>query len=85
LLLTDLAPAGGDAAWYGLRSWGEQGCKCFKRGGWQWQQTQMCAPDRAARLWLALAVATLWMISVGGALEAGPPPDAAELPALQPL
>jgi hypothetical protein len=84
-LLTDLAPEGGAAAWYGLRSWCEQGFKCFKRGGWQWQQTQMSAPDRAARLWLALAVATLWMISVGGALEACPSSDAAELPALQPL
>jgi hypothetical protein len=45
----------------------------------------MNAPDRAARLWLALAVATLWMVRVGGALEVGQLPDAAELPALQPL
>lgn len=35
-LLTDLAPEGSDAAWYGLRGWCEQGFKCFKRGGWQW-------------------------------------------------
>jgi hypothetical protein len=84
-LLTDLAPEGGAAAWYGLRSWCEQGFTCCKRGGWPWQQTQRSAPERAARLWLALAVATLWMISVGGALEACPSPDAAELPALQPL
>ena len=67
------------------RGWCEQGFKCFKRGGWQWQYTQMSAPDRAARLWLALAVATLWMVSVGGALEVSPPSDAAALPALQPL
>src|SRR5437867_3258282 len=26
----------------------------------------MSAPDRAARLWLAVAVATLWLLSVGG-------------------
>ena len=32
----------------------------------------MSAPERVARLWLALAVATLWMVSVGGALESGP-------------
>ena len=32
----------------------------------------MSAPERAARLWLALAVATLWMVSVGGALEVEP-------------
>jgi hypothetical protein len=36
-LLTDLAPAGCEAAWYGLRGWCEQGFKCCKRGGWQWQ------------------------------------------------
>ena len=68
-LLTALEPEGCDAAWYSLRSWCEQGFKCFKRGGWQWQYTHMHAPERAARLWLALAVATLWMVSVGGALE----------------
>lgn len=84
-LLTDLEPEGCEAAWYGLRGWCEQGFKCFKRGGWQWQHTQMSAPDRAARLWLALAVATLWMMSVGGALEDGPGLEATELPDLRPL
>jgi hypothetical protein len=84
-LLTDLAPEGCDAAWYGLRSWCEQGFKCFKRGGWQWQYTQMSAPDRAARLWLALAVATLWMVSVGSAVEGEPPAMGRELPDLRPL
>ena len=29
----------------------------------------MTQPDRAARLWLAVAVATLWLLSVGGAAE----------------
>lgn len=45
----------------------------------------MSAPERAARLWLALAVATLWMVSVGGALEVDGPADAAELPELRSL
>jgi hypothetical protein len=84
-LLTDLAPEGCDATWYGLRSWCEQGFKCFKRGGWQWQYTQMHAPGRAARLWLAVAVATLWMVSVGGALEVGALPEALDLPDLHAL
>jgi hypothetical protein len=84
-LLTDLQPEGCEAAWYGLRGWCEQGFKCFKRGGWQWQYTQMTAPDRAARLWLALAVATLWMMSVGSALEVGPQPEGTEVPDLRPL
>lgn len=70
LLLTDLAPAGADAGWYGLRQWIEQGFKTTKRGGWQWQQTKMTDPDRAERLWLAIAVATLWLLAVGGEAEA---------------
>lgn len=69
LLLTDLAPASGQACWYGLRAWIEQGFKLTKRGGWQWQRTRMTDPDRAARLWLAVAVATLWLVRVGGMAE----------------
>jgi hypothetical protein len=84
-LLTDLAPDGCDAAWDGLRGWCEQGFKGFKRGGWPWQYTQMTAPDRAARLWLAVAVATLWMVSVGGALEVAPQPEGTDLPDLRPV
>jgi hypothetical protein len=69
LLLTDLAPSAGEACWYGLRAWIEQGFKMTKRGGWQWQRTRMSDPQRAARLWLAVAVATLWLLSVGGMAE----------------
>jgi len=69
LLLTDLAPSAGEACWYGLRAWIEQGFKITKRGGWQWQRTRMTDPQRAARLWLAVAVATLWLLSVGGLAE----------------
>jgi len=70
LILSDLAPEQGDASWYGLRSWIEQGFKDSKRGGWQWQHTRMEEPQRAERLWLALAVATLWLLRVGGSAEA---------------
>jgi hypothetical protein len=69
LLLTDLAPSAGEACWYGLRAWVEHGFKVTKRGGWQWQRTRMTDPQRAARLWLAVAVATLWVLSVGGMAE----------------
>jgi hypothetical protein len=69
LLLTDLPPSAGEACWYGLRAWIEQGFKMTKRGGWQWQRTRMSDPQRAARLWLAVAVATLWLLSVGGMAE----------------
>ncbi len=84
-VLTDLPPAGCDAQWYGLRSWCEQAFKCTKRGGWQWQQTQMREPERVARLWLAMAVATLWMITLGSDLELGPSDQQAALPDLRVL
>ena len=82
-VLTDLSPNCCDAQWYGLRSWCEQAFKCTKRGGWQWQQTQMSDPARVARLWLAMAVATLWMITLGSDLEVGPSAELPELPDLR--
>ena len=68
-MLTDLAPRAGAACWSGLRAWIAQGFKITKRGGWQWQRTRMTDPQRAARLWLAVAVATVWLLSVGGLAE----------------
>jgi hypothetical protein len=68
-VLTDLAPSAGEACWYGVRAWIEQGFKITQRGGWQWQRTRRSDPHRAARLWLAVAVATLWVLSVGGLAE----------------
>src|SRR5215211_1697357 len=73
LILTDLPPEVCDVAWYGLRTWIEQSFKLIKRAGWQWQRTRMTDPDRAARLWLAVAVATLWLVSVGGEADASLP------------
>lgn len=65
LVVTDLPPEAADVCWYGLRCWIEQGFKRIKRGGWQWQYTRMKDPARAERLWLAVAVATWWLLSVG--------------------
>ena len=73
-VLTDLGPDQSDGLWYGMRAWIEQGFKLLKHGGWQWQMTRMTDPDRASRLWLVLAVATRYILAVGG--EA----DAAEMP-----
>jgi hypothetical protein len=82
LIVTDLPPEVADVAWYGLRSWIEGGFKDLKRGGWQWQHTRMSDPERAARLWLVMAVATLWVVNVGGYAEADLPACALpELPA----
>ncbi len=69
LLLSDLALPQGEAPWYILRGWIEQGFKDSKRGGWQWQHTRMQDPQRAQRLWLAIAVTTLWLLRVGGSAE----------------
>jgi hypothetical protein len=69
LILTDLPPEASDACWYGLRAWIEQGFKITKRAGWQWHRTRRRAPERAARRWLAVAVATLWLLRVGGVAE----------------
>src|SRR5215467_2075404 len=85
LILTDLPPEASTACWYGLRAWIEQGFKITKRAGWQWQRTRMTMPERAARLWLAVAVATLWLVSVGGeADETIPPSTVPDVTALVP-
>ena len=88
LILTDLPPEASTACWDGLRAWSEPGFKMTKRAGWQWQRTHMTQPDRAARLWLAVAVATLWLLSVGGEAEetipVSPVPDVTALLPMQP-
>lgn len=70
LIVTDLAPEAANGVWYRMRGWIEQGFKRIKRGGWHWEQTKMTDPARIARLWLVIAVATLWVVSVGGAADA---------------
>ena len=44
----------------------------IKSGGWQWHRTRMTDPDRAERLWVAVSVATLWLVEVGGLAELEP-------------
>jgi hypothetical protein len=73
VILTDVPPEASDACWYGLRAWIAQGFKGTQRAGWQWQRTRMTEPQRAARLWLAVAVATWWLLSVGGMADAALP------------
>jgi hypothetical protein len=85
-ILTDLLPDQARIAWYGMRAWIECGFRHTKRAGWQWNQTRMTDPDRAARHWLALAVATLWVVSVGGEIDARLPASTLDpLPPVQPL
>jgi hypothetical protein len=68
-ILTDLPTEACNACWYGMRAWIEQGFRTIKRGGLQWNQTRMTDPGRAQRLWLAMSVSTIWLVSVGSADE----------------
>ena len=72
LVLTDLLASQADPCWYALRSWIEQSFKVIKSGGWNWQRTRMTEADRAERLWVVVAVATLWLVEVGGLSEFEP-------------
>ncbi len=73
LIVTDLHPETADACWYSMRSWIECLFKDSKRGGFCWHQTKIINPSRAERQWLAIAIATLWQICVGGACDANLP------------
>lgn len=69
VLLTDLPPHRVGVSWYGLRVWIELGFRALKGVGWQWQHTRRTDPDRVARHWLVLAVATLWVLACGTRAE----------------
>jgi hypothetical protein len=68
-LLTELPPETSAAGWSGRRAWIEPPVQGITRAGWQGQRTRMPQPARAARLGLAVAVATLGLLSVGGMAE----------------
>lgn len=65
LIVTDLLPQQGDALWYSLRSWIECSYRDVKSDGWQWHKTRLRDPNRAERVWLAMAVATMRTITIG--------------------
>jgi len=69
LVLTDLAPEAVGPCWYGLRTWVELGFRALKGVGWRWERTRRTDPDRVARHWLVLAVATLWAAATGTRVE----------------
>jgi hypothetical protein len=68
-IVTDLDPQVAQVSWYGLRTWMEGGFKDFKRGLWGWQHSKMTHASSVERLWLALALAQLWCLSVGCRVE----------------
>ncbi|AMV37763.1 transposase [Planctomyces sp. SH-PL62] len=75
LILTDLPPEQADASWYAVRAWIECSFKKIKSDGWRWERSRMADPARAARLWAAMALATLWTLEVGGAADAADRPE----------
>jgi hypothetical protein len=82
IVLTDLAPAHANVAWYGLRTWIEAGFKDVKRGGLGWHHCKMLDAGRVERLWLAMAVAMVWMVGVGSHADSQRPlPCLEQLPA----
>lgn len=65
LVVTDLAPTEANVLWYGWRAWIECSYRDLKSDGWRWQNTRLHDPQRAERLWLAMAVAMLWVVTLG--------------------
>ncbi|MBW4534216.1 MAG: transposase [Pleurocapsa minor HA4230-MV1] len=69
LILTDLNPLDADIGCYGFRSWIECSYRDVKSDGWQWHKTRLRNPDPAEHHGLAMAVALLWMVTLGGEPE----------------
>ena len=69
LILTDLDSTDAEVSWYGFRSWSECSYRDIKSDGFWWHKTRLQQPDRAERHWLAMAVAMLWMVTLGGEQE----------------
>ena len=69
MLFTDLPPESIGVCWYGLRVWIELGFRALKGVGWQWEHTRRTDPVRAARHWLVLAVAMVWVMAYGTRVE----------------
>jgi len=69
VLLTDIRPAEVGVWWYSLRVWIELSFRVIKAMGWRWEHTRRIQPQRVARHWLVMAVATMWVLAVGTRAE----------------
>lgn len=65
VILTDLKPQEALVSWDGVRTWIEGGFKDFKRGLWGWHHSKMRRASCVERLWLTMALAQLWCVSLG--------------------
>lgn len=81
IVLTDLPVQECNVTWYGMRTWAECGFKDVKRGGFDWQYSRMEHASQVERMWLAMAVASIWLVSLGSQYEQQEKePEAAQLP-----
>ncbi|MCS6841507.1 MAG: hypothetical protein NZ699_16870 [Roseiflexus sp.] len=71
--VTDLPLAAAEASWRGVRAGIEGGSTEATRGGGRWEQTDLTDPQRAARLWRALALAPAGTMCAGCAAEGAQP------------
>ncbi len=63
LLVTNYPAAQG--SWYGQRMWQEEAFKDFKSNGWEWQRSHVWQAAHANVLWLVMALAYVWVMSLG--------------------
>jgi hypothetical protein len=63
LLLTNWPQ--GTTADYAVRMWEEHGFRDLKSNGFNWQKSHVYLPEHANRLWLVMAVAYAWVVSLG--------------------
>lgn len=63
LLLTNWPEA--TTAEYGLRMWEEHGFRDLKSNGFNWQKSRVRLAQHANRLWLLMALAYVWVVSLG--------------------
>ncbi len=68
-MITDLSATEALIAWYSLSVWIEAGFKDLKRGGGGWHHSKLQDARRVERLWLAMAVALVWMVRLGSQAE----------------
>ena len=47
--------------------WIELMFRYLKSGGWEWERSRVWRPERANRLWLAMALSYVWMAGLGAA------------------
>jgi len=65
LLATDLPPTLTACSLYRRRTWFEETNRDEKSSGFQWQRSRVWNPAHAERLLLAVALALLWLLSLG--------------------